>query len=50
MFGRKSTGSTDSTKVGRPARPGETPNRVGTPVENPSGKGVMSRPKGQPTA
>lgn len=52
MFGRKSSSSdSDSgTKVGWPAKPGETPNRVAQPVKNPSGKGAMSRPKGKPKA
>lgn len=36
--------------VGWPAKPGEKPNKVCTPVKNPTGKGVQSRPTGNPPA
>ncbi|MEU5476686.1 hypothetical protein [Streptomyces mirabilis] len=44
MFRRERT-STD-TITGRPAKPGETPNRTGTPASTPRSKGprVQGRP------
>lgn len=44
MFNRKS----ENGKVGRAAKPGETPNRRGIPITKPSGKGTPA--KGQPPA
>lgn len=40
MFGIK----TKSGTVGRPAKPGETPNRRAIPVTKPKGKPVKSKP------
>jgi hypothetical protein len=47
MFGRGSSkGEKPATRSGRPARPWETPNRVGTPVTSTDAhrRGAQSRP------